>query len=244
MTRRHPASPLPRSTSTVDKTKIENNSFAGGFSLGPIYQKDRAAWGTTIASNALSNGTIIQGTYSNTRGPFTVKSAVGKPDWLVPGLKAFGVGAPSGATVASVTSNSFTLSTPISGSISTGDFFTFFDPRNGSQVGLVHFGTPAGDNTKGTGNRSLITDSAALSSAHYEDIEFDPGGGTINFTIPNDASFGAQGHGGEYLLIQSGAGAVNIVAGAGITVRGQTSVGGQNKVAHLRYAAPNAWLVY
>jgi parallel beta-helix repeat protein len=224
---------------------IENNAINGGYSLGPIYQPStRAVWATRLGFNALSQANPISGTYTDTIGPFTLKSAVGRPEWLVAGLKVTGPGVPVNATLASVGENTFTLSAAISGTVTTGAAFQFFDPRNGFQVGLLHFGTPAGDNTSGVGNRTMVTVSGSLTPTQYSTIEFDPAGGTLQFTIPSDASFGSQGHGSEYLLIQSGAGTVNIVAGAGATVRGLTSVGGRDKVAHLRYTTSNTWVVY
>jgi hypothetical protein len=235
------------------------NVATGGFSLGACYQDANAStFVNTFKGNVFSNGLVLAGgPYRNTTGPFIIRRGNSTlfPEWVVPGLIITPDGTVQpGTTIASVNANAgtITLNQPILGTIVSNPNYawSFKDLATGFAVGGMYFRFPAGNQHDGTYPlRTYVATNQILAPSYYEDIEMNPGGGTIALTINNDASFGAPSHGTVYRITQTGTGTANITAGSA-TVNGVTgttiamAVGGQYKVAYLRYVGVDTWIVY
>jgi len=108
---------------------IQSCFFSGRNAFGGIYgESDGSYYDNVFQANNFSGlNCPVRGTYTNTRGPFTVLSDWGMPRFIKPGARVTSlfVSVPAGTTVESVSGTTFTLSNPISGSIKTGFGFEF-----------------------------------------------------------------------------------------------------------------------
>jgi hypothetical protein len=126
----------------MQNTVVQANGAEGAFTWGAVYCEPAATAGGNNVFQALNANERfpVGGSYTNTAGPFQGAASFADklPEWLVAGLHV-GLGSgnftiPAGTVVQSVTTTTFTLSHPISGTVNDQDAFTFTDNK-GNPVG-------------------------------------------------------------------------------------------------------------